>query len=72
MHNIDSDRIKSFRDLVLEKEKQGMVVLNTPMGFYECEIDSFIDQPVDLLLDALLKTLEDNIAKNDLEPMQRK
>ena len=42
--------IEKFRDLVLEKEKQGKVVIATVDGYAEMDLDEIIKQPLEGLL----------------------
>jgi len=41
---------KELKELILQKEKEGRIVLNTFVGLMDADIDKFIEQPTDGLL----------------------
>ena len=45
-----TNETENFRDLVLEKEKQGKVVIATIDGYLEIDLDEIIKQPTEGLL----------------------
>ena len=45
-----ADKFEDFKEYVLEKEKEGKVVVATIEGFAECPLEDIIKQPTDGLL----------------------
>lgn len=49
-NKIDRKKFENFRDMVLEKEKEGKVVIAAFEGFREIDINDLVNQPVDGIL----------------------